>query len=390
MTTSVVVVSYKPHRWLEQCLASVVPVADEVVLVDNGSPGEVVAAVGRQCGASVHVLPRNTGFAGGVNAGVRQAKGDVIALLNDDAIAGPEWLPAAAGALADESVAAVGPKITFLRQGLEISLPDEARFCPPDPRPLGRQMRTVEVDGVEVLLDALSGPGVNKVDEFTVDGVGHRVRWTTGPAPFYVPIPDGVDGRRVTIDGESFEPRRAVTLLNNAGCYLSAKGHGGDYGFGAADDGAFDHPAERFAVTGAAMVVRADTFRRIGGFADSYFAYYEDLDWCWRARLAGMRFVYDPSATVCHVGGASTGGPTAERVRQLAARNRMHTLARNAPLSVVWEQLRSTDDRPESGMAFPISCRVTRGVLERPLLARQWSVKPTEVWSLWAGRDETW
>jgi GT2 family glycosyltransferase len=138
MTTSVVVVSYMPHRWLEQCLASVVGVADEVVLVDNGSPGGAVGAVGRQCGASVHVLPTNTGFAGGVNTGVRHAKGDIIALLNDDAIAGSEWLPAASAVLTDPSVAAVGPKITFLRQGLEVSLPDEAQFFPPDPRPLGR------------------------------------------------------------------------------------------------------------------------------------------------------------------------------------------------------------------------------------------------------------
>jgi hypothetical protein len=249
----------------------------------------------------------------------------------------------------------------------------------------------VEVDGADVLLDALSGPGLNKVDEFVVDGISHRVRWTTGPAPFYVPVPDGVEGLEVTIDGQPFQPRRSVTILNNAGSYLSAKGHGGDYGFGAAaDDGAFDHPAERFATTGAAMVATAETMRRIGGFADSYFAYYEDLDWCWRARLAGMRIVYDPSATVRHVGGASTGGPTATRVRRLAARNRMQTLARNAPLPVLWSQLRTSDDRPDTGMAVPIARRVTRGLFERPRLARRWSTRPEDVWSSWAGRDETW
>ena len=42
MTTSVIVVSYQTHLWLEQSLASVVGEADEVILVDNGSPGGAV------------------------------------------------------------------------------------------------------------------------------------------------------------------------------------------------------------------------------------------------------------------------------------------------------------------------------------------------------------
>ncbi len=154
MTTSVIVVSYRLHRWLEQCLASVVGVADEVILVDNGSPGETVAAVGRRCGASVHVLPKNLGFACGVNAGLRKARGDVVALLNDDAVADPKWPATAASALADPTIAAVGPKITLFRPCLEVSIDDEPNVFPPDLRPLGRQLRRIEVDGVDVPLDS--------------------------------------------------------------------------------------------------------------------------------------------------------------------------------------------------------------------------------------------
>ena len=115
----------------------------------------------------------------------------------------------------------------------------------------------------------------------------------------------------------------------------------------------------------AALVARAETFRRIGGLAESFFACYEDTDWCLRARLAGLTIRYDPSAVVHHVGGATTGGPAAPRVRRLAARNRIHTLARNAPLSVLRHELRSPVDRPSSGMALPL----TRGLLERRLLS---------------------
>ena len=389
MTTSVIVVSYRLHPWLEQCLASVVGVADEVILVDNGSPAETVAAVGRRCGASVHGLPKNLGFACGVNAGLREARGDVVALLNDDAVADPKWLAVSAEALTDPTVAAVGPKVTLFRPCLEVSIADEPKVFPPDLRPLGRQLRRVEIDGVEVPIDSLSGPGVHKVDEETRDGRTERWRWTSGPDPFYIPLPEDTDGHNLLIDGQPITPRRTVDLVNNAGSYLSANGFGGDYGFGAPDDGRFDLPAERFATTGAAMAARAETFARIGALAESYFAYYEDLDWCWRARLAGMRCIFEPASTVRHVGGASTGGPAADWVRRLAARNRIQTLVRNAPLHVAWSQLRNLVDRPP-GVALPIARRVPVGLLERRRLAGGWSTTPRAVWEAWAGRDEVW
>jgi hypothetical protein len=103
-----------------------------------------------------------------------------------------------------------------------------------------------------------------------------------------------------------------------------------------------------------------------------------------------LRCVYDPSSTVRHVGGASTGGPAADWVRRLAARNRLQTLARNAPLPVLWSQLRNSVDRPESGMVLPIARRVIRGLAERPRLARGWSTSSRTIWETWAGRDELW
>lgn len=390
MTTTVVVVSYRAHPWLEQCLASVVGVADEVILIDNGSPGGIVGEVGDRCGAVVHALSRNLGFACGVNAGIRLARGDIVGVLNDDAVADPRWLSVSAEALADPTVAAVGPKITFFRPCLEVSIADETRVFPPDMRTLGRLIRRVEIDGIEVPVADLSGPGVHGVDDVVEDGVAGYARWTSGPAPFYVPVPEAAAGTGLLVNGEPLPSLRTVFLINNAGSYLSANGFGGDYGSGAPDDGRFDLPTEHFATTGAAMVVRAETFARLGGLAESYFAYYEDLDWCWRARLAGLRCLYDPASTVRHVGGASTGGPAAEGVRRLAARNRLQTLARNAPLPVLWSQLRSPVDRPESGMAVPIGRRVIRGLAERRRLARTRMVGPETVWSAWAGRDETW
>jgi GT2 family glycosyltransferase len=388
VSTSVVVVSCQSHLWLRRCLASVAGQADEVILVDNGSPGREVGEVGRRAGATVVTLPANTGFAGGVNAGLRHARGEVVGLLNDDAVAGPEWLASAAVVLKDQEVAAVGPKILFAWSFAEIRLDTEPHFAPGDPRPLGRTIGRVKVGGVDVSLSGLRGSGVHRLERRLEGDVIRQWRWTSGTGPILVPMPEEGDGSGVTVDGEAVPVVRIVDLVANAGCYLSTNGHGGDYGFALPDDGTLDDPGERFGTTGAAMVATAATFARVGGFAESYFAYYEDLDWCWRSRLAGLRCVYEPAGTVRHVGGVSTGGPSSERVRYLAARNRMQTLARNAPLPLVWSQLRSPVDRPASGMAAPILRRVTMGLVERRQLARGWSTSPQEVWATWAGKDE--
>jgi len=387
---SVVVVSHLPHDWLDRSLGSVVDQADEVILVDDGSAAGRVAALGRRRGVVVESLPTNMGFAAGVNAGVRRAHGDVIAILNDDAVAGPEWLASAGALLEDPSVAAVGPKIVFPWQFAEINLDTDPHFAPGDPRPLGRTISRVEVDAIELPLGGLFGPGIHQVEQRAEHGAVRWWRWTSGSGSIFVPVPDGTEVSTVVVDGEAVPAGPAVDVVRNAGSYLSANGHGGDFGFGARDDGPFDVPGERFGCTGAAMVARADTFDRLGGFAESYFAYYEDLDWCWRARLAGLRCVYDPGATVRHVGGLTTGGPSSDRVRYLAARNRMQTLARNAPLAVVGSQLLSPADRPASGIVGPVVKRVCVGLLERRRLARRWLTGPGDVWAAWAGRDEQW
>jgi GT2 family glycosyltransferase len=76
---------------------------------------------------------------------------------------------------------------------------------------------------------------------------------------------------------------------------------------GLAWPGRFREPAssvsERMDVgyaSGAALAIRAATFRQLGGFAEELFLYQEDLELSWRARLAGLRVVVEPRATVAH------------------------------------------------------------------------------------------
>ena len=189
MRKSVVVVSYRPGDWLVPCLTSVLEQADEVVLVDNGSEAFDATRLGEQAGARVLRLPSNTGFAPGVNLGVGACTGDVVGLLNDDATAGPDWLATAAESLQDASVAAVGPKIVLSTRYREVRYPDEEWHAPGDARALGRQLRSVTVDGAE-LLDAAVGPGCTgrRVTPAVAAGAG-RLAASLGTYRYRTPTP---------------------------------------------------------------------------------------------------------------------------------------------------------------------------------------------------------
>jgi GT2 family glycosyltransferase len=59
-------------------------------------------------------------------------------------------------------------------------------------------------------------------------------------------------------------------------------------------------PRDVIVVSGACCLIRRDAFDRLGGFVSSFFLYYDDADLGWRARIAGLRVVYCPQATVRH------------------------------------------------------------------------------------------
>jgi GT2 family glycosyltransferase len=53
-------------------------------------------------------------------------------------------------------------------------------------------------------------------------------------------------------------------------------------------------------VAGMFMLFRSDAYRAVGGFDESYFLYYEDIDICRRLGRQGTRTLYDPRAAIVH------------------------------------------------------------------------------------------
>lgn len=74
-----------------------------------------------------------------------------------------------------------------------------------------------------------------------------------------------------------------------------------------------DEPQEVDWVVGAAMLARREVYQQVGGLDEGYFMYSEELDWCYRAKLAGWRVVYFPGARVVHHLGKSSEQVAAAR-----------------------------------------------------------------------------
>ena len=71
-------------------------------------------------------------------------------------------------------------------------------------------------------------------------------------------------------------------------------------GVGQTDRGQFDHMADVDVVSGCAMLVSRRLIEQIGTLDESFFAYHEDVEWCYRAKQAGFRVLLVPQAHVWH------------------------------------------------------------------------------------------
>jgi len=118
---SVIVVNWNGQHLLAPCLAALQAQTFtdyELIVVDNGSTdGSTAWLAAHHPQAQVIALESNQGFSGGNNVGLRVARGQFIALLNNDAEAAPGWLAALVQALqADPQAAACDSRVYFHHQ----------------------------------------------------------------------------------------------------------------------------------------------------------------------------------------------------------------------------------------------------------------------------------
>lgn len=120
-------------------------------------------------------------------------------------------------------------------------------------------------------------------------------------------------------------------ILDNAGDLYTAMGWAVARGKGkkCAD---FEQAVRVFSCCAGAAIYRMDILEKIDGLDEQHFAYLEDVDLGYRARIDGFENWYTPEAKVYHVGSATTGTRYNEKKVFLAARNTIFVIYKNMPL----------------------------------------------------------
>ena len=121
-------------------------------------------------------------------------------------------------------------------------------------------------------------------------------------------------------------------LLDGAGDLYCALGWAFALGKGKTAADHYTKPAKIFSSCGGAAIYRMDILREIGFFDENHFAYLEDVDLGWRARIAGYCNRYEPSAVVYHAGSGFSGSRYNEFKINLSSRNSVYIILKNMPL----------------------------------------------------------
>ena len=117
------------------------------------------------------------------------------------------------------------------------------------------------------------------------------------------------------------------------------------------------------AVNGAFMLMRREAFDAVGGFDEGYWMYMEDLDLSYRLAQRGWVSWYEPTATVIHIKGGTTGGRRSPRLvwafhRGMYRFYREHYAADRSPLVNV---------AVYAGIALKLAGAVAHSALRRSL-----------------------
>lgn len=280
---SIVIPNYNGKKFLSPCMSALKQQTYtdfDVLIVDNGSEDGSAELIRELEGSFPFplrgiFLSENTGFSGAVNAGIAEASGEYVILLNNDTEAEPGYVGALCAVLdadAEKRLFAVSPKM-------------------------------VQLYHKDLLDDA--GDGYNLLGWGFQRGVGQPVT-----------------ERKFARKTEVFSACAGAAIYRRE-LLLSLALSGGSDRASAEEKAAYALRTPEAGEKAPRAVPEC--------FDLQHFAYLEDLDLCYRARVQGYRIVYAPEAVVCHVGSGTSGSKyNAFKVR-LAARNNVYLNYKNMP-----------------------------------------------------------
>ena len=192
----------------------------------------------------------------------------------------------------------------------------------------------------------------------------------------------GESDSRVGIVGPMVYHHDEPTVIQSAGGVLDADWRALHAGQNETDQGQFGQRRDVAWVSGCAILLRRALLEQVGLLDERMFMYWEEIDWCMRARAAGWRVLHEPSARLWHKGVRRDYKPGAH-VAYYMTRNHLYMLHKHgAPARVclgAWRDtlrtLISYSIRPRWRVAKSIDRLMIRRAL-RDYLAGRWGEMP--------------
>lgn len=98
------------------------------------------------------------------------------------------------------------------------------------------------------------------------------------------------------------------------------------------DKGKCNKLTETDFVTGCLMIFDKNVVDKVGFWDEDYFLYYEDADYCERAKRKGVKLFYDPSIIIWHKNAGSTAGSGSAIHQKYQEKNRLRFALKYGPL----------------------------------------------------------
>lgn len=319
---SIIVANFDGRRHLPDLFASLRSQTYrnfEVVFVDDGSSDGSVHEAREQGCTRIVALPARVGFAAANNAGLAAARGEFIALLNNDVRVHDAWLESlVTRMLGDGTIGAVTSKLRFWGKFSRLRLTARSHFAIDREAFIGgldyakaflRAGREGEREfssaqhGADLFVIELDVPNHQETVTLplvqcgatisvAVDGLPNR-RSTLRPGP-------GPGSLEVVLKPSRLMERSGFYVINNAGTAAGDDGMPHDRGINEVDAGQYDCPQEVPFFCGCSVLVRRTALNGRKLFIDGFVAYYEDSELSLRLRRSGYKLFYEPTSVVEH------------------------------------------------------------------------------------------
>lgn len=130
-------------------------------------------------------------------------------------------------------------------------------------------------------------------------------------------------------------------VIQSAGGFMNRHWEAGHWGKDEKDRGQFSEPRSVEWLTGCSILVRRAVIEQVGMLDEKFFIYFEETEWCVRARKGGWLLIHLPQAKLWHKGVKRDYKPKPS-FTYYCTRNRFYMLRKHhAPLTawlVAWEQ----------------------------------------------------